>query len=74
MNGEPANVEAGDAKVAVGATFVTFTVAFAVAVSPPSSVTWTWTVRDDSPSSDAAEKAGLCPLVSKLPLSSRSQA
>jgi hypothetical protein len=39
VNGTPANVAAGASKLAVGATFSTVTVAVAVAVRSPSSVT-----------------------------------
>src|SRR5919198_1624119 len=74
VNGEPARVDAGAVNVAVGATFVIVTVALSIAVRPPSSVTRTRTVRDDGPSSVAAENVGVRPDVSNVPLSSRSHA
>src|ERR1044072_6249102 len=58
--------------VTVGATIATMTVDCAVDVRPSSSVTRTFTTGDDGPSS--AEKDTLCPDVSNVPLSSRSQA
>jgi hypothetical protein len=59
-------------EVIVGATLETSTVACATSVSPPLSVTCTFTVGVAGPSS--GEKLTDCPGVSKVPLSSRSQA
>ena len=68
----PVGAVSGAVNVAVGATFVTVTVAVAVAVAPDGSVARTVTVRVAGPSSQV--KLGDCPVVSNVPLSSRSQA
>src|SRR3954467_419507 len=74
VNESPAKDEAGAANVAVGAAFVTATVAVSVALRPLPSVTCTRTVCVDGPSSAPAENDGVLPAVSYVPLSSRSHA
>src|SRR6266542_1250870 len=60
--------------VTVGATLAMCTVAVALPVRPPSSVTRTVIAGDAGPSSPAAENVTFCPGVSNVPSPSRSQA